>query len=288
MQHQLISNQLTVSINALGAELCSVKDTKGVEFIWQANKAVWARHAPVLFPIVGKLKDDAYSFENQFYQLSQHGFARDLNFDLIASSNSTCTFRLQANEKTKQHFPFEFVLDIKYSLDANALKFEYLIFNPDSKNLYFSIGAHPAFNIPLEKSEVFEDYSLQFSANTFERTTLQNGLISSTTSTLYLLNKQLHLSTSIFNEDALVFENNQIDEISLFSTKSAHKITINCKNWPFFGIWSKKGCKEFLCLEPWYGIADSVDSNQILTEKKGIICLESQKTFTCAYSIAFE
>lgn len=288
MQHQLFSNQLTVSINALGAELCSVKNANGVEFIWQADKSVWARHAPVLFPIVGKLKDDTYFFENRSYQLSQHGFARDLNFDLIASSNNTCTFRLQANEKTKQYFPFEFVLDIKYSLNENELKIEYLIFNPASKNLYFSIGAHPAFNIPLEKSEVFEDYSLQFSANTFDRTKLQNGLISNATSTLNLLNKQLKLSTSLFNEDALVFENSQIDEISLFSTKNAHKITLNCKNWPFFGIWSKKGCREFVCLEPWYGIADSVDSNQVLTEKKGIICLESQKTFTCAYSIAFE
>jgi len=288
MQHQLFSNQLTVSINALGAELCSVKNANGVEFIWQADKTVWARHAPVLFPIVGKLKEDQYFFENRSYQLSQHGFARDLNFDLIASSNNTCTLRLQANEKTKQHFQFEFVLDIKYSLNENELKIEYLIFNPASKNLYFSIGAHPAFNIPLEKTEVFEDYCLQFSANTFERATLQNGLISNATSTLNLLNKQLNLSTSLFNEDALVFENSQIDEISLFSTKNAHKITLNCKNWPFFGIWSKKGCREFVCLEPWYGIADSVDSNQILTEKKGIICLESQKTFACAYSIAFE
>ena len=285
---QLKSANYTVLVNSFGAELCSVKNNNGLEFIWEANQSVWARHAPVLFPIVGKLKNNTFQYQQVNYELGQHGFARDLNFELTESTSSSCTFRLEANEKTRQHYPFEFILEIKYILINNQLEVIYVVRNSTSEKLYFSIGAHPAFNIPLEKDELFEDYFFEFSSTSLEQTKLEQGLISNSKKTIKLLNHQLGLSSGLFDEDALVFENTQIEEISLKSSKTGHKIELICTNWPFFGIWSKKGCKEFVCLEPWFGIADLHDSNQVFTEKKGIICLEPLKTFECGYTLGFE
>lgn len=288
MKHQLISNNLQVTINALGAELSSVKNTKGLEFIWQANKDIWARHAPNLFPIVGRLKNDSYCFQEKTFQLGQHGFARDMLFDLIEGNTQTCQFRLVQNDISKQSFPFDFIFEIHYQLKLNTLEIKYKVYNSDSKKIWFSLGAHPAFNVPLHHDEKFEDYSLQFSDSSLQRTKLLNGLISNNKSTLTLENKKLALTNHLFDEDALVFENQQINELCLISSKNQNKIGLKCKNWPFFGIWSKKACTQFVCLEPWFGIADESNSTQDLTKKKGIIGLEPQKTFECSYSISFE
>lgn len=288
MIQQIFSDSLTVSINAFGAELCSVKNKSGLEFIWQANKEIWARHAPNLFPIVGKLKEDIFFYNEKKFKLGQHGFARDCIFELIEIKTNSCVFQLKQNNESKSKYPFDFVFDVKYTLIRNSLNIVYIITNPSKENLLFSVGAHPAFNIPLEIGEKFEDYYLQFSDTNLELTRLENGLITKSKSLVELQNKKLAISTVLFDKDALVFENNQINEISLFSSKTAHKITLKCQNWPFFGIWSKKACNEFVCLEPWYGIADSVESTQNLSEKKGIISLQAGKTFECAYNIAFE
>jgi galactose mutarotase-like enzyme len=135
MLTQLSSDQLKITINSLGAELCSVKNNKDVEFIWQANKDVWARHAPVLFPVVGKLKDNFFVFDEKKYELPQHGFARDAEFNLKQSSSSSCTFELTSNSETKQKFPFDFVFQIQYELKRNKLTTTYNVFNLKKTNI---------------------------------------------------------------------------------------------------------------------------------------------------------
>ncbi len=287
MVHQLHSEHLSIRIKALGAELCSVKNKAGIEFIWQANPSIWARHAPVLFPVVGKLKNDAYFLNENTYQLSQHGFARDMLFDLVETDHKSCTFRLLQSTESKTKYPYDFILDIIYTLEDETLNIAYRIKNPAKQKIYFSIGAHPAFKVPFLPEEKFEDYVLSFEQKDYRKTKLQNGLISRTYENLHLKHNQLSINNRLFDEDALVFENAQIDEICLFSTKNPHKITLNCKNWPFFGIWSKKGCSEFICLEPWFGIADEIDTNQVFEHKKGIIALDAEQTFNCTYSICF-
>jgi galactose mutarotase-like enzyme len=287
MVHELISNKLQVKIDALGAELCSVKNNSGIEFMWQANPNVWARHAPVLFPIVGKLKNDSYCFNGQVYNLPQHGFARDMVFERLEGNSTGCVFRLTESEKTRTLYPFPFALDIAYHLEKDVLTVSYAVNNTGSKELYFSIGAHPAFNVPLIAGETYEDYRLGFTRNTFEKSVLRDGLLLDEKITWQADQEQKSLNTALFDADALVFENGQIDEISLFSTKNSHKITLNCKNWPFFGIWSKKGCREFVCLEPWFGIADSLNGGADISQKKGIISLPANGRFNCHYSIRF-
>lgn len=288
MLTQINSPLLSVSINSLGAEIFSVKNKNGLEFIWQAKKEIWPRHAPVLFPIVGKLKEDEFLFEGKSYKLGQHGFARDLDFDLIESNTSSCTFQLVSDTKSKEKFPFDFIFQIKYELRENKLSISYKISNPSKEPIFFSVGAHPGFKCPLLETENFEDYFLEFESSDFIITELNNGLRKKSKSDLVFKNDKLFLSKELFDKDALVFENNQISKISLCSVKSKHKISMECTDWPYFGIWSKKGCAEFVCLEPWYGIADEENTTKDFIQKIGIIVLEAQKEFNCSFSISFD
>lgn len=285
MQHTLSSNRLHVIINYFGAEISSIKDNSGIEYTWQADPEVWPRHAPVLFPIVGKLKNNTFIFQEKKYGLGQHGFARDLNFQLIHSDTKHCVFELKSTNETREKFPFDFVFRICYQLEASTLTTRYEVINPSEESIYFSVGAHPGFRCPLFPGEKFEDYYLEFEKDSFELAELSDGLRMKTRKPLELINRRLVLSPELFYNDALVFEDHQINQVSLCSTKSKSKLTLDCSGWPYFGIWTKKNSKEFICLEPWFGIADSVEGANNIESKDGIICLEKGKKFGCEFSI---
>ncbi len=287
MQTEIRSNLLTVKINSFGAEVCSVKNNSEVEFIWQADKDVWARHAPVLFPIVGKLKDNFFIHEEIRYGLPQHGFARDCEFELTEKKEDGCTFQLIANSETKSKFPFDFTFHISYLIIENTLETQYKIINPSRQTIYFSVGAHPGFNCPLLPTEKFEDYYLEFESGSFSKTQLNNGLRTDAKTVLKLNDQKLFLTKELFDTDALVFENQQINSISLCSSVSKQKITIKCKGWPYFGIWAKKGNQQFVCLEPWYGIADHENSINELSKKNGVIQLAANSEFKAQFSLIF-
>ncbi len=273
MVYNLNSDKLTVSINSKGAEIASVK-RECMEYIWQAKADVWPRHAPVLFPIVGKLKNGS---------LSQHGFARDKEFVCLSQSKTDISFSLKSDQETKKLFPFDFELIIKYTLSSDTITCSYEVNNPSSQNLLFSIGAHPGFATPDQLS----NYILKFKADKeYNITLLADGLLTETKTKLPLQNGELNLNTSLFDKDALVFENSQIDSISLIS-RSGNGVELNCVGWPYFGIWSKKGSDEFVCLEPWHGITDSINSTGDLSQKKGIIKLEGVGKFECAFNMRF-
>lgn len=286
---QIQNNLLSIKVNSFGAELCSVlsKETC-IEYIWQADKTIWARHAPNLFPIVGKLKDGEFLYESHSYKLSQHGFARDNEFICIEQKNDYLLFELAESEQTLQQYPFRFNFQIGYKLIGNKLETSYSVFNPDSKDLYFSVGAHPAFNCPLQKNESFNDYELIFpNKNSLAINTLNDGLITSQTKQIELNDNKLNISKQLFDNDALVFMNSQIEEVQLVSDKSKHGVTLISKNWPYFGIWTKKNREHFVCLEPWHGIADSDTANGDILKKTGIIKLEPEQHFNCSFDLLF-
>ena len=227
---------IKITVKSFGAELCSVKSKQtNIEYIWQANESVWARHAPNLFPIVGKLHNNEFVFKNKTYQLSQHGFARDNEFECVEQTETKIVFQLAHSEKTLLHYPFQFKFLVTYQLTDNNVVATYTIRNTDTKDLYFSVGAHPAFNCPLESSEAFEDYELEFNLNANPIiNALNNGLISNSTSELVLSNNILPINKKIFEKDALVFLNAQINEVSLVSNKSKHGVKLISENWPIF------------------------------------------------------
>lgn len=287
MMQLLCSDQLEVRIKPSGAEICSVKNSNGVEFIWQADPSIWARHAPVLFPIVGKLKNNLFNYEGKAYTLPQHGFARDRIFNLVHSEKNQYTFQFISDEESKKHFPFDFTLEIRYTLIGNTIDVNYMVHNTSETEMQFSIGAHPGFNCPLLPNEKFEDYYLEFERSEITLTSLQDGLLSLTKRNAVLKERKLFLNKNLFESDALILENSQVNKIILCSTKSEHRVIMECKDWPYFGIWTKKDCDKFICLEPWYGITDSVDSEQQLKNKKGILSLSPSEKFNCAYQLSF-
>lgn len=285
-----IHNQLlNIKVNSFGAELISViSQETNIEYIWQAEEKVWARHAPNLFPIVGKLKDGEYIFQDNTYQLSQHGFARDSDFICIEQRDDYVLFELTASEETLTKFPFHFSFQVGYKLIGNILETIYSVFNPDHCDLFFSVGAHPAFNCPLQSNESFDDYELVFpTKESLIINALSDGLIVSQTKSIDLINYKLNVRKQLFENDALVFMNSQFDEVHLISKKTNHGVALTSKNWPYFGIWTKKNTEQFICLEPWYGIADSVDTNKNILEKTGIIKLESNCRFNTSITISF-
>lgn len=286
MVYELGSNNLEVSINSKGAEISSVK-YNALEYIWQAKVDVWPRHTPVLFPIVGRLKGNSFNYSGKNYSLTQHGFARDKEFKSISQSEKQISLELISDAETKKIFPFDFRLTITYKLEDNLVICTYEVTNPSSQNLFYSIGAHPGFKIPIKGSEKFEDYKLKFDpTKEYQITILADGLLSEVKEELHLANGELNLNTALFDKDALVFENSQIDSISLISP-SGNGVELNCNDWPYFGIWSKKGCSEFVCLEPWYGITDNEHASGDLKTKKGIIELAGGKRFECNFSMRF-
>lgn len=289
MQYSLSNQQLELKVNSLGAELCSVKaKADQLEYIWQADPGLWARHAPNLFPVVGKLRKGQFSYGGNQYALPQHGFARDLEFICIEETTDRLSFELTANEETLRIYPFHFSLQISYFLEGDTLNISYSVFNPDHKILYMSLGAHPAFNVPLQAHETFEDYELQFNGmNALTVNKLHDGLIVDETKVLHLSDHKLHLNASLFEKDALVLKHAQVRELRLSSTRSGRGVEMSCEDWPFFGIWTKPGTSQFLCLEPWYGIADSDHASGALEEKEGIITVPSEQYFRCAYRLKF-
>ena len=283
----LQNNQLHITVNSFGAELSSVIKNE-TEYMWQAEKSIWSRHAPNLFPIVGKLKNNTFYYEHKNYELPQHGFARDNEFQLINQTQDSLVFELVSSEELLKNYPFYFSFQVTYQLIDNTVVQRYQVINKANAIMYFSVGAHPAFNCPLSLNEAFEDYELIFpTKEKLTINTLHEGLISETTIDISLQNNRLPISQQLFNNDALVFMNNQINEVQLVSKISKKGVSLKSHHWPCFGIWTKKQTTHFICLEPWYGIADFINTTQELKHKKEIISLKPQQFFNCEFIITF-
>ena len=287
MIHTLENAFIKVEVSAQGAELQTIFHKQHhIEYLWQGEASIWPRKAPVLFPIVGKVKDNQYTYEQNSYSLPQHGFARDNAFALVASTSSSCIYRLNHTEETLKLFPFEFELDIIYSIGGATLNVAYRIYNPSSKNdLYFSIGAHPGFRCPLVDGEKFEDYYLEFEKpEKLSRILLEGGLRGDETEVVSLINNKLPLTIDLFGpKDAIVVSGLNSERISLKSNKSAHGLHFDYKNYPWFGIWSKPG--PFVCLEPWMGVADDIHATGDFTKKESIQKLKPESEVSYSYSI---
>lgn len=280
--HTKISNsKLSVQIKSKGAELFSLKNNVTQrEFIWEGNSDFWGKHSPVLFPIVGTLKNNTYRFENKEYQLPRHGFARDLEFKIVYQTENEVIFSLSSDENTAKLFPFKFELQMHYILIDATLKLSYSVKNLDNKTLPFSIGAHPAFALPFE----FENYSLQFEhQETLKSCTLENDLLSDKTFEIKLENKNLPLSYSLFANDALIFKTLKSKFITIVETENPI-LKISFSDFENLGIWTKPNAK-FICIEPWLGYSDTIHSNGNLSEKDGIQIVKENQTFCCSFSI---
>jgi galactose mutarotase-like enzyme len=284
-------NSLLATIQLKGAELCSLQ-IEGIEYIWYANPTVWNRHAPILFPIVGRLKNNLYTYRQKNYTLPQHGFARDCHFRLVEHSVDTAILELASDQSTLSNFPFEFLLRVSYAIADSKLRITYLVQNPSSKNdLWFSIGAHPGFNCPLlPATEKFTDYVLDFGDSAMDEVELwklENGLIAKERGKLISAKGQIALDYSLFKNDALIFSTDQVKRLRLQNIHSGKGVNMDFPDFDWVGVWTKGPGAPFVCLEPWCGIADTVDHDQELTTKLGINRLNPKGQFSKSFFIHF-
>ena len=285
---QVIENEwLKVSIQPRGAELTSLFSKKtGLEYLWDGNPQYWAKHAPVLFPIVGTLKDNSYFFNGKSYSLNRHGFAREQRFEVEKISDDAVTFRLNDSHETRKVYPFAFIFRIHYILKKDRLDVQYEVVNSSDTLLYFSIGAHPAFRVPLVPDTDYTDYYLEFdrSENASRWLITTDGLISSQSVPMLENTNILPLVKSLFYKDAILMKGLHSQSVKMTSARTPHGITLIFPGFPFFGIWAAKDA-DFVCLEPWCGIADSENASQELTTKEGIQKTGAGEQFTRTWSV---
>lgn len=282
MNTTLTHDGFQASINFSGAELSSFRKPDGTEYIWQADPKFWNRHSPVLFPIVGSLKGGKYSYMGNQYALPRHGFARDLAFDLTHSSENQAVFSLHFNKETLENYPFKFWLQINYRLQHNTLLIGYSVINDGEKKMPFSIGAHPAFFLPGD----FSEYSLDFGqAESLKIQLLEDGLLQSQTKVLPLgIDHHLPLDYDLFENDALIIRNNPHRDLTILKNGERY-LGVSFDGFPHLGLWSVKNAP-FLCIEPWFGYSDPVDSSGVIFEKEGIQMLEPGGVFNTNFSIS--
>lgn len=275
------NNQLTAILNSKGAELVSLKKAAtNREYIWEGNPEFWGKHSPILFPIVGTLKNNRYQYKNQTYTLSRHGFARDFEFELVSQTESKVVFSLQSSAETKLIYPFDFELQIHYTLAENELIIAYKILNKTNNSMPFSIGAHPAFAL----SESFDNYHLEFEfQEVLESYSLENDLLSEKTTLIPMQGNQVSLNYALFENDALIFKALQSKKITILENGKP-LLDFHFKDFKNFGIWTKVNAS-FICLEPWLGYSDTLTSNGNLEEKEAIQFVEAQKEFNCTFKI---
>jgi galactose mutarotase-like enzyme len=279
MKITISNSHLTATINTLGAELISlVKNNKN--YIWQVDETYWNKTSPILFPIVGRLKNDSYTFNGKTYQLPRHGFARNLEFTFDKKSDSQVIFELNETEETRLIYPFCFKLLMAYTLMKNELVIEYFVRNQSDEVLPFSIGAHPAFAIEGN----FENYSLQFNKkDLFETHHLENESFNGKTTLVDTINNSIALNYALFEKDALVFKQLNSNEVTL-KNKDKTILKVNYDHFPYLGIWTKQNAP-FLCIEPWCGLADDINHNGNLEEKEGMNHLPAGEDFLRAIRI---
>ncbi|HEY4064295.1 MAG TPA: aldose 1-epimerase family protein [Puia sp.] len=281
------NQQLKISIHPKGAELQSIFH-KGhqLEYMWNGDPVFWGKHSPLLFPIVGTLKGNTFYYQDKGWSLSRHGFARDMEFTAEQQQQDSITFLLKSSAATKGRFPFDFELRVIYGLTSDGLTTTYQVKNPSTAILYFSAGGHPAFKVPIVPGTDYTDYYLEFDeAITAPRWPIsKEGLIETTPLPLLDHTRRLPLTKELFAKDALVLKHPPTTSISLRSDRTPRGLRMDFPGFPYLGLWAAPGA-DFLCIEPWCGIADSTNSNQQWVNKEGINRLEPGATFERTWTL---
>ncbi|QNM84819.1 aldose 1-epimerase family protein [Polaribacter pectinis] len=286
--YTISNDSITVSVKSFGAELTSIKKASK-EYLWQGNPEFWKHQSPILFPIVGRLVDHDYNFKNKNYKMNFHGFAWKSEFNLIKKTQKSLTFELLPSENSRKQYPFEFKLQIEYVINGNILDVNYFVENPaENEDLYFSIGGHPAFNIPLKNGQQRDEYQLVFdNDSTPTSRDKESGLFVDTYTQFFEKPGILQIKDSTFIEGALVFNPNPFSKATLVHKPTKEEFfTIHFKDFPYVGIWSQKDPKTpFIAIEPWYGVADNIHHNKEFTLKEGIQILKPKKEFHSSFSV---
>tara|TARA_R110000868_G_scaffold306734_3_gene568134 strand:- start:65323 stop:66201 length:879 start_codon:yes stop_codon:yes gene_type:complete len=288
MNYYLDTPTLSIEVTETGIELCSIKSkASGKEYMWQADPEIWGSHAPVLFPIIGALKNGSTFYNSEEYKIPKHGLVRHSNkVRLIEQTEDTLKFRLKWDEESLKIYPFKFELEVSYSIIGSTIQVTHFITNHGENTMLYSVGGHPAFNCPFHEGESYEDYFLAFEEPETDHTWLldSKGLTTGETKPILENTRELPLHKNLFNNDALIFKNLSSRKVSLKSRKSGEVLSVHINDFDYLGIWAKPNAP-FVCIEPWLGITDSANSNQNIETKEGLLTLEPHQSEWKTYSI---
>lgn len=288
-EYVLENEKIKIKVNSLGAELKSlISKENEKEYMWCADAYFWNRTSPILFPVVGCYKNFQCMHEGKKYELSQHGFARDMEFSLLKKDENELWLRITETKETLKSYPFAFILDIGYRLNGSKLEVLWKVHNPADKTMYFSIGGHPGFNIPADTKEGVGCYlSMDAKEDKVVSRKINNRLAIDGFYDCKLENKMVAVTKELFAADALVLENHQISVVEL---KDAEYKTFLKMHFdaPLVGIWAPAHLEEkapFVCIEPWYGRCDHENFAGTLSEREWGNTLEPNEDFEVSYTI---
>ncbi len=282
INYYLKNNLFFVNVSKSGAEILSVHNLiNKTEILWSPDFQFWNRVSPVLFPIVGKLMNNCFNENKNNYSMLQHGFARNMEFEVIHQTENSLSMQLISNDETRFQYPFDFVLKISYILLENSLDIHYSVTNLSAVEMPFSIGAHPGFAIEKPLNHYKLVFDQPFTAN---RHLIEDGLYTGETAPTMQNTHELLLSDELIQHDAVVFKNVPFYRVTLCELDNTPVVTVSSSDFPHWGFWSKPGAP-FFCIEPWAGLADSVEATGNLRDKEGIHLLEPNQTKQFSYSI---
>ncbi|QDO94007.1 aldose 1-epimerase family protein [Formosa sediminum] len=290
--YTLENKLLKIAVKQTGAELCEISAVSNAnQFMWDANPDIWENFAPNLFPIIGALKNNTMIYEGQEYNMAKHGIIRhNSNIKLDSQTAEKLIFSLAYSEDTLKQYPFKFKFLIAFELIDNKIKVTHTVKNLDDNTLYFSVGGHPAFKCPIYKDEAYTDYYLEFEAlETAESYALNMdiGLVTDNTFPIITEGNKIPLHYDLFNEDALIFKDLKSRKVALKSKKNGTILSVDYPDFPYLGIWAKPHAN-YVCIEPWLGVADHENHNQEFKTKEGIQALAANETFKATYTIEID
>ena len=292
MMVPLKNSRLTVEIDDLGAQLCSVKSPGGTEYIWQADPAIWGRHAPLLFPVIGRLQNGQYTHKGQTYSISSHGFARDSRFETAEHTDTRAVFRLTHSPETLAVYPFPFVLTVTYTLEDNRLTKTCRVDNPGGGELLFELGGHDGFRAPLEPGETMDDYAILLPG--LESITPYGMDAQCMTTpkgpTFPLEGGRLPLKPSTFGLDTVILDQLPQRRAILADKAGRARVTMDFPDFPYLGIWTqgKPFDTNYVCIEPWSTLPDAVFVGRGLEDKQGVCRLAPGQSRELSYTTTFD
>ena len=287
----VIENEnLKVTVSSLGAELINLYDKKKPrELLWQGNEAVWPGQAPVLFPLIGRLKGKTFEYEGKKYEIDIHGFAKIMEFSLNNKTNNSVSLTLASNDATRKQYPFDFEFTVRYTLNNRTLLKEHIVKNTSGKVMYYEVGGHEGYNLPLTGSEKMSDYWLLFKGKEalYSFTKNEQIMMLNKKRKVDLSDGRLYLKMSVFSDDALVLEDDAGKIVELHGKQTGHILTVKFPDFKYLGIWTKNlpFDTNYVCIEPWSSLPDFADLGIELTEKIGIRKLAAGKSETLGFTI---
>lgn len=290
MEIILENNFLRVAINTYGAELTSVVNKEsGEEMLWNADAEVWPRHAPILFPWCGRLKNNEFTHNGVKYQGGGHGFVRDMEHDIIEARNTVAVLSLSANAVTMEKFPFVFRFTTTYRLEGKAIRHEILVENEGTWDMPFALGFHPGFMCPFDSSHTAQDYEFRFNIpqSPIEIDTSEGGLVNGKEKVMFENKSAIQLTDTLFANDSYCMKNLTASTLSIVEKDTGRSVDVGLEGFPYTLIWSAAGPVKFVCIEPWHGLPDRTDTSGEWSEKTDTVVLEPQGAWSTALCMEF-